>query len=83
MDRHVVGALHEGGINREKGFQSLRRETAGKKRRVLFRDADIEVTSRVRLGKMRQTGPARHRRRDGNDLLIGLRKFRERLSDDF
>ena len=37
----------------------------------------------MRLGKMREAGPARHRRRDRDDLLVGFREFRERFTDNF
>ena len=80
MNRHVVGALHERGIDREKGFQSLRRETAGKKSRVLFRDADIEVTRRMLGLEKSQARSARHRRGDCNNLLIRVRELREGLA---
>ena len=83
MDRHVIGALEEGGVNREERLQPLRGNTASKKRGVFFRDAYIEIASRMRFLKMRQSGSARHRRRDCDDLLVGLRKFCERLADDF
>ena len=83
MNRHVVGALEKRGIDRKKRRHPLRRQPAGKKRGVLFGDADVEVAGRMRLGKMRKSCPARHRRRDGDELLIGLREFRQRLADDF
>jgi len=50
---------------------------------MLFRNADVEVASRVRLGEMRKARPARHRRRDGDELLIGVREFRQCLANDF
>ncbi len=37
----------------------------------------------MRLGEMRKAGPARHRRRDGDELLIGVREFRQCLANDF
>ena len=83
MNRHVVGALHERGVNRQKRFQPLRGETAGEKRRVFFGNADIEVTSRMRLRKMRQAGATWHRRRYRDDFLIRLGEFCQRLADNF
>src|SRR4029453_17038006 len=79
----VVRALKKRGIDREKRRQALRRQPTGEKRGVLFRYADVEVASGMRLGEMRKAGPARHCRRDGDDLLIGLRKFRQCLANDF
>ena len=37
----------------------------------------------MRLGEMRKARPARHRRRDGDELLIGFREFRQCLANDF
>ena len=63
MNDHVVGALHEGRIDREERLQSLRREAAGKQRRVFLRDADVEIAvGMLRLEKA-EPGAARHRRR--------------------
>src|SRR4029077_6162943 len=80
---HVVGALEKGGVNREKRLKPLRGKAAGKKRGVLLCDADIEVATRMRLLKMREARAARHRRSDGDQLLICLREFRQRLAENF
>ena len=63
VNDHVVGALHERRINREKRLQSLRRESAGEERGVFLRDPDIEVTIRMLRLEKSETGAARHRRR--------------------
>ena len=83
MNRHVVGALEKRGINRKERLQTLRRQPAGEKRGVLFGDADVEIAAGMGFGEMRKAGSARHRGGDGNDLLIRLCKFGERLADDF
>ena len=43
VDDHVVGALHEGGVDREERLQALRGQAAGEERGVFLGDADIEV----------------------------------------
>ena len=83
MNDHVVGALHERRINGEEWFHSLRRESARKERCVFLGDPDIEIAiGMLRLEKS-ETGSARHRAGDRHDLLIRVRKFRERFADNF
>ena len=60
----------------------MRGDATGKKRRVLFRDADVKITRGMRLGEVGKTGAARHRRGDRNELLVVLRKFCQRFADD-
>ena len=43
MDDHVVGALHEGGVDREEGLEALGGQAAGEERGVFLGDADVEV----------------------------------------
>ena len=81
VDDHVVGALHEGGVDREKRLEALRREAAGEERGVLLGDADVEISVGMRLGKMDEAGAARHRAGDGDDLVVGLGEFGERLAE--
>ena len=83
MDRHVVRTLEKSGVNREERLQTLCSQAARKKRRVFFGDADIEITARVRLRKMRKPGAAWHRGCNGDQLLICLREFRQCLSKNF
>ena len=82
MNDHVVGALHEGGINREKRFQTLGGQTAGEKRGMLFGDADIEVTIGMGLGEVPQAGAAGHGGGNGHDLLIRIGEPGQRFADD-
>ena len=46
MNDHVVGALHEGGVDREERLQPLGGEAAGEERGVFLGDADVEVAVR-------------------------------------
>ena len=82
MNDHVVSALHEGRVDRQKRLQSLRRQTAGEERGVFLRDPDIEVrVGMLRLEKT-EAGSAGHRGGDRDDLLVRVGKFRQRLADN-
>src|ERR1700730_12560692 len=81
MNGHVVGALEERGVNRQKRFQSLRGKSAGEERCMLFRDSDIVVTIGMRLLKMGEASSTRHRRRDRNNLALGIRDVGQRSTD--
>ena len=83
VDNHVVGALHEGRVNREEWLEALGRETCGEERGVLLGDADIEVFVGMRLGKMHEAGAGRHGSGDRADFVIRLGEFRERLAEEF
>ena len=72
MNDHVVGALHEGRVNREERLETLRRQASGEQRGVLLGDADIEVPVRVRFREMRQPRAARHRAGDGDRSCCSL-----------
>ena len=75
VNDHVVGALHEGRVNREKRLQPLRRETAGEERGVFLGDADVEVAvGMLRLEKA-EAGAARHGGGDGDDLVVRVGEF--------
>src|ERR1700694_4797998 len=81
VNGHVVSALEERGINRQKRFQSLRSKSAGEERCMLFRDSDIVVTVGMRFLKMGEASSTRHRRRDRNNFAIGVSEFGQRLTD--
>ena len=75
VDDHVVGALHEGRVDRQERLQSLRREPAGEERGVFLGNPDVVVTiGMLRLEKA-EAGAARHRAGDGDDLAIGIGEF--------
>ncbi len=82
MNDHVIGALHEGGVDRQEGLESLRGETTGKERRMFLRNADVKIALRDFLFEDAQTGAARHGRRDGHDLLVSLREIRHAARKD-
>ena len=74
MNNHVVGPLHKGGIDCQKGFQSLSREATGKKGGMLLCDADIEVASWNLFLENFKFGSTGHRCRNRNDFIVFLCK---------
>ena len=82
MNRHVVSALHERRIDREEWFHPLRGETAREERRVFFRNSNIEIARRMFRLENPSPVPLGIARGNGDDLLICVRKSRERLADD-
>src|SRR6266404_444709 len=83
VNRHVVSALEERGVDRQKRFQALRGESTSEERGMFFGDSDIEIPIGMSFGEMSEAGAAWHRRRDRNNLSIRVRKFRKRLAYDF
>ena len=77
MNNHVIRALHEGAVNGQKRFQPLGGESTGKECGVLFGDPDIVAARRMPLGEVDQTRASRHRRSDGNDLIIVVGEVRQ------
>ena len=49
MDDHVVGALHEGGVDGEEGLHPSHGEAAGEERGMFLGDADVESSVRMAL----------------------------------
>ena len=83
VNRHVVGALQKGGVNREERFQSLRGQPAGKKRGVFLGDADIEIAvGMCALTKCESPVPLGIAAGNGNELLIRIGEFRQRLAEN-
>src|SRR3954471_20318694 len=83
MHDHVVGALHEGGVDGEKRLEALRCETGGKKRGMFLRNAHIEVAGGMSCRKMSQAGAAGHGAGNGADLRVLLGKLRELFAEEF
>ena len=69
----VVGALQEGRIDRRKGRMPSAARPAAKVTAVLFGDADVERTVRMRLGELVDAGAAGHGGGDGDDLVVVCR----------
>ena len=66
----VVGALQEGRIDRAERLVAFGREAGGERHRVLLGDADVEGALRERLVEQVEAGAGRHRRGDGDDLVV-------------
>ena len=80
VNDHVVGALHEGRIDREERLQALGGQAAGEERRVFLRDADVEVTGRMLRLEKAEARSARHGGGDRDDLFVRIGKLRQRLA---
>ena len=72
MDDHVVGALHEGGVDRADRAEIAGGDTGGKERGVLLGDTDVMILPREFLLQLIETGAGRHRGRDADDARVGL-----------
>ena len=83
VNDHVVGALHEGAVNRNEGFHSLRGEAAGEKRGVFLGDADIEKPVGMALRKMDEAGASGHGSGDGGDLVVCVGEVGEFFAEEF
>ena len=82
MDDLIVGPLHESGVDRHYGSQSLGRKACGKSHGVLFGDADVEVAIRRGFGETDETGPLTHRRCHHHDARVLRRKLAQPLAED-
>ncbi len=78
----VIGALQEGRIDRHKRLEALRRQSAGESHRVLLGDADVEEALREFLGEQIEPGARRHRRGDGEDMIVLARFLDQALGED-
>ena len=83
VNDHVVGALHEGGVNREEWREAFAREAGGEKRGVFLGDADVEIAVGVIFCEGDEAGAAGHRTGDGDELVVRVCKLRERLTEQF
>ena len=82
MDDLVIGPLQEGGIDRAERLEAFRGKPRRKGYRMLFGDPHIEHAFGEMLGELVQAGARRHRRRDGNNLLVLFRFGDQRLGKD-
>ena len=64
--------MQEGGVDRRKGDEALRRKACSKSDRMLFRNAHIECAVRELFHEFVEAGAGRHGRRDADNTLIGL-----------
>ena len=77
----VVGALQEGGIDGRERLEAFGRQAGGKGHAVLLGDADVEGALGKRLGEQVEAGARRHRRRDGDDLVVLARLLDQALGE--
>src|SRR5260221_11089894 len=70
VDHHVIGPLHEGGVNRQKRLESFCWHTGREESGVFFGNTDIQIRIRIFCRKITNTGARRHRRGEGCDFLI-------------
>lgn len=68
----VVAALQEGRVDRAERLVSFGGEAGGKRHRVLLGDTDVEGPVGERLVEDVDAGAGRHRRGDGDDLVVLL-----------
>ena len=83
VNDHVVGALHERRVDRQKRLHPLDGQTAGEKRGVFLGDADIVVFLWMPLLETPEAGAAGHGPGDGDDLLVAVREVGQRVAEIF
>ena len=88
LDRHivhdlVVGALQERRINGRERLEAFGGEPGGEGHPMLLGDADIEAAIGKLLGEKVEPGARRHRRGNGNDLVVLPRFLDEGFGVDF
>ena len=66
----VVGALQEGRVDGGERLEALGGEAGGEGHGVLLGDADVEAAVGKFLGEQVEAGARRHRRGDGDDLVV-------------
>ena len=77
----VVGALQEGRIDGGERLEALRGQAGGEGHGMLLGDADVEGALGKRFGEQVEPGARRHRRGDGDDLVVGLRLLDQALAN--
>ena len=82
MNDHVVGALHEGRVDREEGLVAAGGHAAGEKRGVFLGNADVVVVGGQFLLEDLQLGAAGHGGGDRDHLVVGFRHVRHGAAED-
>ena len=77
----VVGALQEGRIDRRERLEAFRRHAGGEGHRMLLGDADVEGALGKFLLEQVEPGARRHRRGDGDDLVVLARFLDQALAE--
>ena len=83
MKDHVIGALHEGRVDREERTESLRGVATGKEGGVLLGNADVEVALWDFLFECLELGSAGHGCRDGGDRFVLFGEVSDGASEEF
>ena len=82
MDDHVVGALHEGGVDRADRTEVAGGDAGGEERGVLLGDADVMILPGEFLLQLVEARARWHRSRDTDDAGIGLGFADEERTED-
>ena len=82
VDDAVVGALQERRINGDHGPHALRGESRRERRRMRFRDADVEEPLRPLFLEDVRPRSRGHGRGDGDEVGVLGRELRERVAED-
>ena len=77
----VVGALQEGRVDRGERLVAFGREAGGEGHGVLLGDADVEGALGKLLAEQVEPGARRHRRGDGDDLVVLARLLDQALGE--
>merc|ERR1719359_535192 len=82
MDQLIIASLHERRINAAEGLEALDRETRRERHGVLLRDAHVVRPLREPPPEDVHARAAGHRRRDADDVAIGLGDSTELVGED-
>ena len=81
VDDLVPGAVEERRVDRHDRAHAAHRHAGGRRDGVLLGDADIEEAVGEALLERQQTGRSGHRRRDGDDTVVGLGELDDGLGE--
>ena len=82
MDDHVVGALHEGGVDRADRAEIAGGDAGGEERGVLLGDADVMILPGEFLLQLVESRPGRHRGGDADHAGVRLGLADEERAED-
>ncbi len=81
MHHLVIGALQEGGIDRDERLVAFRGQAGGEGHRMLLGNADIETAIGELRGEQVEPGPRRHGGGDGQNLFVLARLLDEAFAE--
>ena len=82
VDELIVGALQEGGVDGNDGFDAFAGQSGGKGYGVLFGDADIEVAVGEALFEFHQPAAFAHGGGNGGQPVVGFGLIAQPLAED-